>query len=163
FAENHQIFITYTTGAGKDDGTKLSRFTLLPTEKRETRNESLSNEQVILTWLSGGHNGANLQFGPDNFLYISTGDAEVPSPPDPRNTGQDITDLLSSILRIDVDHQDAGLAYAIPKDNPFVHTPKARPEIWAFGLRNPWKMSFDRATGRLWCGDVGWELWEMIH
>ena len=124
FAENHQVFITYTTGAGKDDGTKLSRFTLLPTENREPGTENLSSEQVILTWLSGGHNGANLQFGPDGFLYISTGDAEVPSPPDPRNTGQDITDLLSSILRIDVDHQDPGLAYAIPKGQSVRQTPE---------------------------------------
>jgi glucose/arabinose dehydrogenase len=77
------------------------------------------SETVLLTWRSGGHNGASLQFGLDGMLYISTGDAEVPSPPDPLNTGQDISDLLSSILRIDVDHEENGKAYAIPKDNPF--------------------------------------------
>jgi putative heme-binding domain-containing protein len=177
FAENHQVFISYTTGAGKDDGTKLSRFPLnefpvwgprkgpLPIGQKAQviPNLQVESEEVILTWRSGGHNGAHLQFGPDGFLYVSTGDAEVPSPPDPLNTGQNISDLLSSILRIDVDHQDAGLAYSIPKDNPFVQTPNARPEIWAYGFRNPWKMSFDLSTGRLWCGDVGWELWEMIH
>jgi putative heme-binding domain-containing protein len=156
FAENRQVFVTYTTGAKKDDGTKLSRFEYRP-------DKSLTNEKVVLTWLSGGHNGASMQFGADGYLYVSTGDAEVPSPPDPRNTGQDVTDLLSSILRIDVDKQEAGLGYAIPSDNPFVQTPNVRPEIWAYGFRNPWKMSFDRVTGRLWCGDVGWELWEMIH
>ena len=156
YKENHQVFITYTVGSGIEDGTKLSRF--------ELTEAGLLNEHVILTWRSGGHNGANLQFGGDGCLYVSTGDSEVPSPPDPLNTGQDVTDLLSSILRIDVDHPEPGKTYAIPKDNPFVGASfPARPEIWAYGLRNPWKMSFDRATGRLWCADVGWELWEMVH
>ena len=78
-------------------------------------------------------------------------------------TGQDCSDLLSSILRIDVDHPDPGKGYSIPKDNPFVNVPGARPEIWAYGFRNPWKMSIDRTTGDLWVGDVGWELWEMVY
>jgi putative heme-binding domain-containing protein len=171
YAENHAVFLCYTLGADIDDATKVSRFQM----KRDAASGlpvlDLASEQVIFTWRSGGHNGANLQFGPDGMLYISTGDAASPSPPDPFNTGQDVSDLLSSILRIDVDHADPGRAYAIPKDNPFVgqmvdsaeHKPKpARSEIWAYGLRNPWKMSFDRATGRLWCADVGWELWESV-
>ena len=157
--ENGFVFITYTIGDKLDDGTKLSRFQL-------TQNEppvlDPSSELVLLSWLCGGHNGASLQFGPDGMLYCSTGDAEVPSPPDPRNTGQGLNDLLSCILRIDVDHPQNGRAYSIPPNNPFITTPGAMPEIWAFGFRNPWKMSFD-AKGRLWCGDVGWELWEMIH
>ncbi len=97
------------------------------------------------------------------MLYISTGDAGNPNPPDPFDTGQDISDLLSSILRIDVNHKDAGKNYAIPRDNPFVAMPRARPEVWAYGFRNPWRMSFDRATGELYVGDVGWELWESVH
>ena len=91
-----------------------------------------------------------------------TGDSASPNPPDPLNTGQDCSDLLSSVLRIDVDHADAGKAYAIPKDNPFVGKPGARPEIWAYGLRNVWRMAFDRDTGRLWAGDVGQNLYEEI-
>ena len=157
--ENGYVFITYAYGDKVLDGTKLSRFKLTQQEPPVLDPKS---ETVLLTWRSGGHNGASLQFGPDGMLYISTGDAEVPSPPDPLNTGQDISDLLSSILRIDVDHAENGKAYAIPKDNPFLTTPKAMPEIWAFGFRNPWKISFD-TKGRLWCGDVGWEQWEMIH
>src|SRR5206468_4178993 len=102
---------------------------------------------------SGGHNGCDMHFGHDGFLYISTGDATGPNPPDALDTGQDISDLHGSILRIDVDRIEKGEPgdasprnYAIPPDNPFVKTPKARPEVYAYGLRNPWRMSFDRAT-----------------
>ena len=157
--QNGFVFITYTIGDKLDDGTKLSRFKLAQNNPPVL---DPASEVMLLTWRCGGHNGASLDFGPDGLLYCSTGDAEVPSPPDPRNTGQGVNDLLSCILRIDVDREENGKAYAIPKDNPFLTTAGAMPEIWAFGFRNPWKISFD-AQGRLWCGDVGWELWEMIH
>src|SRR5208283_933503 len=123
------------------------------------------SELVILEWRTepAGHNGGCLRFGPDGFLYVSMGDGAAPSPPDGYDTGQNLTDFLSTILRIDVDHQADGKPYAVPKDNPFVAFPGAKPEIWAYGLRNPWKMSFDRASGDLWVGDVGWELWEMVY
>ncbi|HYF37185.1 MAG TPA: PQQ-dependent sugar dehydrogenase [Prosthecobacter sp.] len=158
--ENREVFVCYTYGQGVEDGSKLSRFRMTDTEPPKIISES---EEVLLTWLSGGHNGSQLQFGPDGFLYFSTGDAKPPSPPDELNTGQENSDLLSCILRIDVDRRDEGRAYAVPRDNPFVGKPDVRPEIWAFGFRNPWRISFDPANGRLWCGDVGWELWEMIH
>ena len=73
-----------------------------------------------------------------------------------------MTDLLSSIMRIDIDHPANGKLYSVPADNPFLQTPGARPEIWCYGLRNPWKMSFDKKNGHLWCGDVGWQEWENI-
>lgn len=126
------------------------------------------SEEVIITWLQGGHNGGCIKFGPDGCLYISTGDGGFAFPPDGGNTGQDITDLESSILRIDVDHRDQGRAYAIPADNPFADKTnekfaKARGEVWSYGVRNPWKISFDRKLGDLWVGDVGWEMWELIY
>ena len=97
---NKEVFITYTLASGLEDGTRLSRFRLKDGAIPELEP---SSEKILLTWLSGGHNGANLRFGPDGMLYISTGDAAVPSPPDIQNTGQDNSDLLSAILRIDVD------------------------------------------------------------
>ena len=93
----------------------------------------------------------------------ATGDGSSPNPPDGLDAGQDLSRLLSKVLRIDVDHEDKGKHYRVPADNPFVATPKARPETWAYGFRNPWQMSFDRVTGELWVGDVGWELWEMVY
>ena len=103
------------------------------------------------------------EFGPDGFLYASAGDGSPPSPPDMFNSGQDISDFRASILRIDVDREADGKPYAIPPDNPFVATAGAAPEVFAFGLRNPWRMSFDRATGDLWLGDVGWQMQEMVY
>jgi putative heme-binding domain-containing protein len=160
FATNRYVYVCYVLKDGLPDGTRVSRFTVTPTDPPRAEPAS---ERVIITWLSGGHNGGCLHFGPDGCLYISTGDGVGPNPPDTRNTGQDISDLLSSILRIDVDHAEPGKTYRVPPDNPFANLPGARPEVWAYGFRNPWKMSFDSKTGSLWAGDVGWELWEMVY
>ena len=143
-----------------ENGTHIVRFRV--TEESPPRIDPAS-AKVIITWAAGGHNGGNMRFGPDGMLYICTGDAAAPEPPDSLATGQDISDLLSSVLRIDVDHPSDGKAYGIPQDNPFVKVPKARGEVWAYGLRNPWRMSFNPQNGDLFVGDVGWELWEMIY
>jgi len=160
YPQTPYVYICYVLGEGDPAGTKVSRFTVKPGAVPQV---DPSSEKVLIAWLSGGHNGGCLRFGPDGLLYISTGDGANPSPPDPLQTGQDISDLLAAILRIDVDRTQGDLAYAVPADNPFVKTPGARPEIWAFGLRNPWKMEFDPACGDLWVGDVGWEMWEMVY
>ena len=99
------------------------------------------------------HSGGCLLFGPDGFLYVVMGDTGPHN--DPNGHAQNLQLLLGKMMRIDVDHQEAGLAYAIPKDNPFTGQPGVRPEIWAYGLRNPWRFCFDRLTGDLWLADVG--------
>ncbi|MGV3772005.1 MAG: PQQ-dependent sugar dehydrogenase [Verrucomicrobiales bacterium] len=160
FATNRYIYIWYILKPELPDGTRIARFKMNDTEPPSL---DAASEKTIITWKSGGHNGGSICFGKDGMLYISTGDGEGPSPPDIRNTGQDLSDLLSSVLRIDVDGEENGRAYRIPKDNPFIATPGARPEIWAYGLRNPWRMSVDPVSGDIWTADVGWELWEMVH
>jgi glucose/arabinose dehydrogenase len=105
------------------------------------------------------HNGGNLAFGPDGYLYIALGDGG--SEGDPQGNGQKLSTLLAKLLRIDPrPHDDR--PYGIPPDNPFVDRGGARPEIWDFGLRNPWRFSFDRSTGDLWIGDVGQNEWEEV-
>jgi len=107
------------------------------------------------------HKGGQVLFGNDGFLYISTGDGG--SGGDPENHGQSKSTFLGKILRIDVDHQDSGLNYSIPQGNPFKNnTDNWNEAIWVYGMRNPWRMSFDRPTGRLWTGDVGQGLWEEV-
>jgi putative heme-binding domain-containing protein len=166
FAKNHYVYLCYTLSFKKpsrnhDNGSRISRFTMSTTDPPTI---DPASEQVMLTWMEGGHNGCTIKFGPtDGYLYISTGDAGDPDPPDPYFSGQDVGTFLSKVLRIDVDHPgEGGKPYAIPPSNPFIHTPGARPEVYVYGLRNPWRMAFDRQTGFLWIGDVGWELWESV-
>jgi uncharacterized repeat protein (TIGR03806 family) len=161
FAANRYVYLCYIGKEGDANGTRVSQFEVSKTNPPVV---DLATETTVIEWYCGGHNGGCLKFGPrDGFLYISTGDSSSPSPPDSKSTGQDNSDLLASILRIDVNHADAPNAYGVPADNPFVDTVGSRPEIWAYGFRNPWRMNFDAETGWLWLGDVGWEMWEMVH
>ena len=164
FAENRFAFVWICLDLhgepNRGDATRIVRFRV--TEENPPRLD-LASGKLIFSWLGGGHNGGSVRFGPDGMCYISTGDAGEADPPDGHVTGQDISDVLASVLRIDVDHPDAGRAYGIPRDNPFLATPKARGEVWAYGLRNPWRITFDPKSGELYAGDVGWELWEMIQ
>lgn len=159
FATNRFVFINHNEGYNREHGARVSRFTATSLDPLRL---DPASERPIISWLGGGHNGCTLVFGADGMLYLSTGDAAEPDPPDGlRKTGQDISDLLSAILRIDVDRTEGTNNYAVPKDNPFVTTPGARGEVWAFGFRNPFRTAFG-PDGMLWVGDVGWEQWEMI-
>jgi putative heme-binding domain-containing protein len=160
FARNGFVYITYVIDADKElaNGTRVSRFHVPSGDPLRCDPKS---EQILIEWPSGGHNGGCLKFGPDGFLYIATGDSSGIA--DQYLTGQDVGVLPGKILRIDVDHSDPGKHYGIPKDNPFVGKQGARAEIWSYGLRQPWKMSFDSATGDLWTGNVGQDLWEQIY
>ena len=164
FATNRFIYVCMVFSSKLDkpleDGTRISRFTIVG---ESIPRIDLQSEVPIIQWLAGGHNGCDLLFDNAGCLLISTGDATEPSPPDRLKTGQDISDLLSSILRIDVRGATKERPYQIPNDNPFLNIPQAREEVWALGFRNPWRMSIDRSTNTLIAGDVGWEKWEMIH
>jgi uncharacterized repeat protein (TIGR03806 family) len=160
FAVNRYCYLAYVLQPKLAEGSRVSRF-------RVTSVDPLvidpASEELVITWRSGGHNGACLRFGPDGCLYISTGDGGDSFPPDGLNSGQDVSELLASILRIDVRDSSPARSYRIPADNPFVDLPGARGEVWAYGMRNPWKMCFHPGDGSLWVGDVGWELWEMVY
>jgi putative heme-binding domain-containing protein len=161
FEKNKEVFLCFITEAGLEDGSRVSRFRATSVDPLTI---DLTKEEVVVTWPAGGHNGGSIQFGPhDGMLYITTGDSGPAFPPDPKMTGQDVGDLLASVLRINVDEPAGDLAYSIPNDNPFVDLKGARGEVWSYGHRNPWRMSFDPETNDLWVGDVGWELWEMIY
>lgn len=153
YSRNGRFFVNYTT-KGKLQ-TVVSEFNAPAGAHRvdpSTEREILRFDQP---WAN--HNGGQLAFGPDRMLYIGIGDGG--SGGDPKNSAQNLATWLGKILRIDVDTK---APYAIPRDNPFVNTPGALPEIWAYGLRNPWRFSFDRQTGQLYCGDVGQNKFEEI-
>lgn len=159
FKDNGELFIYYTTSKAPHTSI-ISRFRRSAGD-RDTFDPSSEEEILRIEQPYWNHNGGTISFGPDGYLYIGLGDGG--SGNDPHGNGQNLETLLGSILRIDVDHQDDGLAYAVPKDNPFVGKKGARPEIYAYGIRNVWRIAFDPKTGDLWAADVGQNLWEEIN
>lgn len=157
FKNNESFFVNYTNG----NNTVISRFTL---SSGNPDTADPASEEILMTFQQPyqNHNGGQLAFGPDDgYLYIATGDGG--SGGDPHGNGQNLGTLLGKILRIDVDNQDPGLNYAIPPDNPFTGNNEGyREEIYAYGLRNPWRFSFDPLTGDLWAADVGQDTMEEI-
>ncbi len=152
-ASNGSFYVYYTSSRSGSLKSYVSRFSVSATDP----DSAVTSSEVILLTADQpfeNHNGGKIGFGPDGYMYVSLGDGG--SGNDPLNNGQSLTTLLGKILRIDVDAQERPLSYGIPSTNPFAgNTQGFRREIYAYGLRNPWKFSFDSETGTLWAGDVG--------
>lgn len=159
FESNGFFYVNYTTTTDNQFRTVISRF-----QVSDNPNQANINSEVeILSFNQpfGNHNGGQIRFGPDGYLYIATGDGGGGG--DPQENAQDRSSLLGNILRIDVDGPQNGQSYAIPPDNPSVDNNQGfREEIYAYGLRNPYRFSFDSETGQLWAGDVGQNEFEEI-
>ncbi|HEU5300436.1 MAG TPA: PQQ-dependent sugar dehydrogenase [bacterium] len=156
FNANGRFFVNYTTDQGGRLRTVIAEYRV----SSAGRDVAEPGERVLLEIDQPfrNHNGGLNLFGPDGMLYIGMGDGG--SGGDPQNNGQRMDTLLGKLLRIDVNGEQP---YAVPPDNPFVNRPGVRPEIWAIGLRNPWRFSFDRESGRLFLADVGQNQWEEIN
>jgi glucose/arabinose dehydrogenase len=155
FATNGRVFVHYSDRNGDTVLSELSVDAAASAVDPATETVLFTLEQPY-----GNHNGGALVFGPDGMLYLGLGDGG--SGGDPLNAGQDLGTPLGALLRFDVDAGGPGTA-RVPADNPFLATPGARPEIWAYGLRNPWRFSFDPRTGDLWIADVGQNAVEEVN
>ena len=167
FRENGYVYIGWNSkipnltdepGKGSGKMNRITRYTMKPTPPYDF---DPASAKTIIEWESNGHNGLAVCFGHDGMLYVTTGDGTSDS--DTNVTGQRIDLLLAKVLRLDVDHPDKGRMYSVPKDNPFVNDSRYRPETWAYGMRNPWRITCDSKTGRIWVGSNGQDLWEYAH
>ncbi len=158
YENNGFFYVNYT--ASNPDRTVISRFKVSSSDQNTADKAS---ELILLEFDQpfSNHNGGQVAFGPDGYLYIAVGDGG--SGGDPQGNGQNLKTLLGTILRIDVDQQEGQMNYGIPADNPFANNSEGfRKEIYAYGLRNPWRFSFDSESNRLWTGDVGQNRYEEI-
>jgi glucose/arabinose dehydrogenase len=157
YAENGQFYVNYTDRNGT---THLSRF-VVSADNPDLTDRSTEERLLTIEQFARNHNGGHLAFGPDGYLYMAVGDGGAAG--DPMETGQRPSDLLGSILRIDVTDVEGDQPYAIPEDNPYSTDDSFAPEVWSYGLRNPWRFSFDRATDDLYIADVGQNQYEEVN
>jgi glucose/arabinose dehydrogenase len=156
YQQNGFFYLAYTPkGFGNESRTRISRFQVTPDPNVADPTTEFIIYEADQPYTN--HNGGDIAFGPDGYLYIPLGDGG--SANDPEGRAQDLSEPLGDILRIDV---DGGTPYAIPADNPWLNNGDTLPEIWASGLRNPWRFGFDALTGDLWIGDVGQDAWEEV-
>ncbi len=158
YQKNGYFYIDYTID--NPARTRISRFKVSPDDPDKSMKDS---EQVLLEFEQpyDNHNGGQVSFGPDGYLYVAVGDGGAGG--DPKENGQNRKTLLGTILRIDVDHPTNGKNYGIPADNPFAKNKQGyREEIYAYGLRNPWRFSWDASNGKMWAGDVGQNTYEEV-
>ena len=166
YADNGHVFIYWSEKIAPCEGVMgngkkvksnrrsvVSRYSTTKSDAGRTVDPDSELRVIEIFQPFGNHNGGTIEFGPDKMLYIALGDGGAAN--DPFGNGQSKTTMLGKVLRIDVSAANKAEPYRVPKDNPFVGEKDACPEIWCYGLRNPWRISFDRATGDLWCGDVG--------
>ncbi|WP_020475451.1 PQQ-dependent sugar dehydrogenase [Zavarzinella formosa] len=162
FAENHYLYVGWNgehkTGKIKKKACRITRYTMTAGPMPTIDEKSAVN---ILEWESDGHNGAAVCFGTDGMMYVTSGDGTSDSDTDEK--GQSTDTLLSKTMRIDVDHPTAGKQYSVPKDNPFAGDARFAPETWAYGFRNPWRITCDEKTGHIWVGNNGQDLWEQAY
>lgn len=158
--ESNGYFYVFSNGpTGQPERrNRVSRFTIASGKNGKCEPDS---EVAIIEWRSMGHDGGDLAFGPDGMLYLTSGDGTSDS--DQWLSAQDATNVLGGVLRIDVDNPADDRAYSIPDDNPFRNVANARGELWAIGLRNPWRMTIDPMSGDVWVGNNGQDLWETVH
>ena len=159
FTQNGLFYVYYTTSR-RPHVSVLSEFHATGDSSNQLGDADSERKLMQIQQPFWNHNGGTITFGPDELLYIALGDGGKGG--DPLKSGQNLSKLLGSVLRIDVDKRDDDLAYGIPIDNPFVGRSNVWPEIYASGIRNIWRMAFDKPTGRLWAADVGQNAWEEI-
>jgi len=158
----HRNGYVYLGSNTKDkDGDRASQVTRYFLDPKPPYALDANSATTIIQWKSAGHNGAAIDFGPDGMMYVTSGDGTSDSDAD--NVGQRLDTLRSKVLRIDVNKPVDARMYSVPSDNPFVNAGDAKPETWAFGLRNPWRLTIDHRTGNVWVGNNGQDLWEQVY
>jgi glucose/arabinose dehydrogenase len=158
FADNGYVYVGWN---GKLEGMPKQTIVTRYTWDHEKQTLDPATALHVIAWESDGHNGGDLEFGEGGMLLVTSGDGTSDS--DTNMRGQDLTQLTAKILRIDVDNPEGERPYRVPPDNPFVGQPGIVPETWAYGLRNPWRITVDPRTGHVWCAQNGQDLWEQVY